>query len=464
MHFSKSTLLIGGLFVTTFLAGLILTSPNTSADNPSEFNLSVNVPAACSLIITDRDLSQTISPGVAISLIGTSHLKAVCNDGEGLSIYAVGYTGNTYGDNSLRLAGTENYIPTSIVEDTNSRWNMKVANDTEVPNNLAATISDGTNDTENFTTNHIIPTTYTKIASYPSTTDQTIGTNINTEFYGYVAPSQPAGTYTGKVKFALVHPMGGIRPNDYVYFTKDIQVSLKNYSGNYDIATADFHGDCANEHIFGPVVIKTPNIAEDGTENRGLALSDLKNFGNGEEYMYIYEKAIPLPAGQYKVVVHYDFEINEANPMTTQCDQEGCEYETHENAMIQIGDSYTNSTVELYGEGTRELFFGDSVSQQPLLLMVALGIRGDKTINTAHDYGVYVEIYQLDGNGEIIEEWQTTMTRCEWTATGEGYEVYYNYMPWSTEPNLQDWYEVYMIENILDNINEPEVTLYSWYE
>ncbi|MBR5389193.1 hypothetical protein IK146_01385, partial [Candidatus Saccharibacteria bacterium] len=57
-----------------------------------------------------------------------------------------------------------------------------------------------------FTNYHIVPTTYTKIASYPSTTDQTIGTNLDTEFYAYVSAEQPAGTYSGKVRFLLIHP------------------------------------------------------------------------------------------------------------------------------------------------------------------------------------------------------------------------------------------------------------------
>ena len=85
-------------------------------------------------------------------------------------------------------------------------------------------------------------------------------------------------------------------------------------------------------------------------------------------------------------------------------------------------------------------------------------------MNTAHDYGVYIEVYQLDENGDVIEEWQTTMTRCEGSVTGEGYNALYEYMPWTTEPNSEDWANYYMLSTILDNIDESEVTLYSGYE
>ncbi|MBR5389180.1 BspA family leucine-rich repeat surface protein [Candidatus Saccharibacteria bacterium] len=226
------------LFALTFLSGLFLTSPTTSASSSGTVNVSITVPSVCSLSITDDDLAQTIYPGTD-DTIGTSHLKALCNDGEGLAIYAIGYTGNINGDNNLRMSGTDNLIPSSISSADPSRWNMKVSHNTAAQGNLTATISDGTNGTEDFTNYHIVPSTNTKIASYPSTTDQTIGANLDTEFYAYVAPNQPAGTYEGKVKFTLVHPSSHAAPPGSMLDTgANVNIKMKSLASGAAITSA----------------------------------------------------------------------------------------------------------------------------------------------------------------------------------------------------------------------------------
>ena len=76
--------------IFTLLSALLLSSPHTSADSSAGVNVSVTVPAICSLTANPDTLSTTITPGNS-GLIGTSTIKAICNDPSGLAVYAVGY-------------------------------------------------------------------------------------------------------------------------------------------------------------------------------------------------------------------------------------------------------------------------------------------------------------------------------------------------------------------------------------
>ena len=58
----------------------------------------------------------------------------------------------------------------------------------------------------------LITATYTKVVSLNSYTDATIGSNFNVDYAVFSSPHQAAGTYTGKVKFTLVHPESELAP------------------------------------------------------------------------------------------------------------------------------------------------------------------------------------------------------------------------------------------------------------
>ena len=210
-HYNKSLILVGSLLSLTLLSGLILSSSTTKADT----RIRLTVPTACTLSTpSGSNLTTSINPGQS-GLIGTTTLKATCNDGEGLAIYAIGYTGDIHGDNNLRKQETGNtlstttFIPTGAASSPSaSQWNMVVANNTDIQGNLAATIPSA------FQSTHIVPSTQALIASYPSTTDQSAGTNIKVTYNAYIASNQVAGTYEGKVKYTLVHPSNHEAPAD----------------------------------------------------------------------------------------------------------------------------------------------------------------------------------------------------------------------------------------------------------
>ena len=57
-----------------------------------------------------------------------------------------------------------------------------------------------------FASYHIVPEEYTKVATFTSTTDFTIGSSLTSTYKAYIHGLQPADTYSGKVKYTLVHP------------------------------------------------------------------------------------------------------------------------------------------------------------------------------------------------------------------------------------------------------------------
>ena len=148
--------------------------------------------------------------------IGKTDIKALCNDYNGFSIYAIGYSNNTSGtpiegNNTMIGQTTGSTIATGTNDsgDT-SNWAMKLTKITDStiaynPNNLSIT-----NSYDNY---NVIPSTLTKVVEYKDTntsnssaTDQTKGAHIETTYAAYIASTQPADTYNGKVKYLLVHP------------------------------------------------------------------------------------------------------------------------------------------------------------------------------------------------------------------------------------------------------------------
>lgn len=162
-------------------------------------------PASAGLFNTS--LTKTINPGTS-DTIGTSNLKAVCNDPNGFAIYAVGYTDTEYGNNYLTTDLGDDYKIATGTGTSASNWNMTIANATTT-GNYSATVENGFNQAST------IPTTYTRIATVTSATDQSIGTNLTAQFDAYIASAQPAGNYQGKVKFALIHPSTADAPDEF---------------------------------------------------------------------------------------------------------------------------------------------------------------------------------------------------------------------------------------------------------
>ena len=231
LHMKSYKRIVIGLINVVAISGLILCSARTHAeDNSVVDDVSIAVPFACTMtgtVISGDEHIATLQPGTYSGAsgseyengIGKTTLTTYCNDNNGFSIYAIGFTGDSYdGENHTKLVGTtasgNATIATKVYEssDTTSNWSMKVTKVenptsgdpiTYNPQNMTITNS--------FNNWHVVPDTYTKVAEYKaatgtSTTDTTLGAKVETTYVAYVSTSQPADTYTGKVKYTMVHP------------------------------------------------------------------------------------------------------------------------------------------------------------------------------------------------------------------------------------------------------------------
>ena len=217
-HIKRNSILFiipGFLLLTTLLTGLILSNSIVkAADNATDSsNVSVVVNSACTMKGgsngTDTSgnsiYSATVDPGSTAEISG-SKLTTICNDPSGYSIYAIGYGNNAYTTpTNTQMIGVYGNISTSTTTSgDSSSWAMKV-------NPVS-----GDNPTimNSFNNYHVIPETYTQIAKYTSSTSSgtATGAQVQAKYQVYISSGQLAGTYTGKVKYTMVHPNTAAAP------------------------------------------------------------------------------------------------------------------------------------------------------------------------------------------------------------------------------------------------------------
>ena len=198
---NKMFIPLGILVASTLISGGILASSNSSALQETA-NATVTVTSACTMTNTgDSTHSITALAGNYYTVDGAI-LKTVCNDSGGYALYAIGSSNNIDGGSNLIGATTGLTIPTGTATGDVSNWSMKLAKDTNGYNPANLTITSG------YTNYHAVPNSQTMVASFAGATDTTKGSVINTSYAVRVAGNQPADTYTGKVKYTMVHPSG----------------------------------------------------------------------------------------------------------------------------------------------------------------------------------------------------------------------------------------------------------------
>ncbi|MBQ3436645.1 hypothetical protein IJG26_01670 [Candidatus Saccharibacteria bacterium] len=282
------------------ISGLVLSSNNISAADYYVDNFSIDVPVSCSLFNTLGTIHTAEVPNGSYKTdIGITTIKAYCNDTNGFSVYAIGYTGEEYGNNKLVGTTTNNQISTGTAQSGNtSNWAMKLE---AISGTYTATI------TNSFDSYHAVPDAYTKVATYASATDigtamnSADGSSIQTTYAAYVSYTQVTDVYAGKVKYTLVHPNDETptQPMDcdsgYIcYFpnggsvegtmgrqtvdTSDTSATL--IASNYSRAGYGFAGwsdafdyaTNANAHFYGPQEDITFTAGQYTGTNNGLAL------------------------------------------------------------------------------------------------------------------------------------------------------------------------------------------------
>ena len=188
------TIAFSSLFVLFGVSG-------ANAASSAVDEVTITVPASCSLTNTiGSPHTATIETSVYQDDIGETTFKVFCNDNEGFAVYAVGYTNDTFGNTTMKPStlAVSNAIATgTATSGDTSNWAMKL---TAVSGDFAPTLETGFNDY------HVIPDTYTKIASFASNTDSSTGSSFKSTYGAFISQTQPADSYTGKVKYTVVHP------------------------------------------------------------------------------------------------------------------------------------------------------------------------------------------------------------------------------------------------------------------
>lgn len=148
-----------------------------------------------------------ITNGTYQADIGTTTLKAFCNDNEGFAIYAIGFTGDQYtGEDHTKLVGASNSqkITTgTATSGATSNWAMKLNTISSPTPAYPITLDNG------YGSYSSVPDAYAKVAHRDSGTDvgsTATGSQLTTTYAAYISKTQAADTYSGKVKYTLVHP------------------------------------------------------------------------------------------------------------------------------------------------------------------------------------------------------------------------------------------------------------------
>ena len=215
---------------------------NNTVSSTSSANASVTVSAACSFNVTraagydnENGYTDTLANNASTEITGST-FTTICNDSGGYAIYSIEYGNNTLGETDLISAnGSSNITSSSNPASGTSYWQMKLTATTD----NQPVLDNGYN---NYSA---IPSTYTKVASYSTITDPAssstrTGQAITAHYKAYASSTQPADTYTGAVKYTMVHPgtitAPSICPANSICYSPNADGTVNGSMGNQTIA------------------------------------------------------------------------------------------------------------------------------------------------------------------------------------------------------------------------------------
>lgn len=378
----------GVLAGTALLSALFLLSNSVSADDSVVDIININVPVACSLYGNGMvSHTEEINNGTYTGNIGTTTLKAFCNDHNGFAIYAAGYTGNKIGEtNSNKLVGTAVSNYSTIITGTNtgpvgnndvSNWSMKLATTSPTPA-YPITIDNS------FDSYQSVPNAYTKVAHRDSDTDvgeNAVGATLTTTYAAYIAKTQPADTYSGQVIYTLVHPSTAPTP------VNDDKVGV-----TYNANGSTFTGSATTNRVVytgtpmyietTPRIASSPNVASDGTKQGSIP-------ANTDDY----DSVVVSGASKLKVVYHYDISTdNNSYIGYTEAEADATTYDNYVWTSLDQGASGTETFTVEGNAITFNTYVNDTAS---------------------NNYGFYAQIYPVyttEQTGTELSEEYVTMS------------------------------------------------------
>ena len=361
----------------TLLFGFLLSSSRVSADDTVVDEINITVPVSCSLTgVGMNSHAATINNGTYVSDIGTTTIKAYCNDKDGFAIYAIGYTDDIDGKNvmtSSTLGSTHDIATGTGTSGNNSQWAMKLSTQTNPEPTYPVTIQN------NYNNYHTVPNDYDLVAKRISSTDigaAAIGSTLTSTYQIYISNSQSAGTYVGQVKYVLVHPNTVPQPVD------NDQVGVV-FDGN----GATFSGGAATNKLVyaasplyvgtNPTIAKTSNLDNNGNK--------LSSYGYDEE---IYQVASFPGAEKVVVEVTYGITADSIEVMIVEGEWDVDWGNLDNYVEINSGSSdisgsktyeFDNDTVTVYGESWN-------------------------TPESGYDYGFYIKVFPVYSTEQLNTE------------------------------------------------------------
>ena len=355
------------LLTLTLLSGLALASTSVSADDVVD-NVTITVPMSCTMSgngMTSHTAS--IPNGTYNSSIGETTMKAFCNDHEGFAIYAIGYTDEEDGKNVLTssaLGSTSDITTSTATSGNNSAWAMKLAIPQSPTPTYPMTIQ---SDTEgSFSSFHTVPDDYTLVAKRTSSTDigqNAEGSSLTTTYQAYISQTQPAGTYTGKVKYIMVHPSTAPAPVGAGKVGVTYHANGSTFTGGGTTNNVVY----ANSPMYiaaNPLIAKTSNIDNEGNQSgsypTGTTLTPITATG----------------ADKMKVVIRYGLSSDTFFPVI-------------EGEYSGQGEPARYEMLQGPATGTATYTFnGDAVT----FFMMA---NSAPTATDGQDYGYFAEVYPV---------------------------------------------------------------------
>ena len=387
-HENKKSLFFGfitiALFSLTLVSGLILSSSSTSAANNDTVvdDVSISIPMACTLSGVGMNThNATINNGTYASDIGTTTIKALCNDNEGFAIYAIGYTDNIDGKNVLSNStlGSDYDIATGTLTSGNSQWAMKLIAQSNPTPTYPITIEN------NYNNYHTVPSNYELVAKRTAATDigsSAEGSTLTSTYQVYISENQPAGSYAGQVKYVMVHPS-----NTNEIPVRDDQIGVNFYVSN-----------SLNRVVYGKgyeqIYVATSPGAVVETSNLTNGVQTGGAYADDEELLET--KSLP---GASKVKVVVDYGITEGDDQITIV--EGT-WDGDSNLHINNYNYYEIHSFEENLSGTDTYILdGDTIT---------ISFISDGTPEPGYDYGMYARLYPIYATEQANTEEETVPT------------------------------------------------------
>ena len=355
----------------TILCGLILSSSVASADDSAVDDINITVPVSCTLSGVGTDShNATLNNGTYSSNVGTTTLRAFCNDKDGFGIYAIGYTDDTDGKNVLASAtlGSDFDIATGTATSGNSQWAMKLATDSNATYPIE--LQNG------FGAFHAVPDDYTLVAKRDAGTDvgaSASGSTLTTTYQIYVSSTQPTDYYSGQVKYVMVHPNDADAPVRFDQVAIVFDGNGLTFQGGDTKNRVAYSNACTMESGYignTPREIMTSNLSTDGVQNDDP-------YTDSESILEL----IPL-AGADRIKVEVDYGITGGTTYMTIAKGDWGGW-NEEDPMDIYYDIYSDENIS--GHKTF-IFDGDTIT---------IDSSSWGTPESGFDYGFYVRVYPI---------------------------------------------------------------------